>query len=83
MPLNRNQSEVQGAIDRLRAGGRLLVIEEKPYPSPHKVVVVLGGEQYAISYNDFAFLTIHNIIRYTGATVFAGYPAEEYTTADT
>ena len=74
----RFSGEVQGAINRLNAGGRLYVIEERPYPYPHTVVVVLDKERYSISFNDFAFMSMQNIIQPTGSTIFEGFPAEEY-----
>ncbi len=78
MTPSRYSSEVQGAIDRLVAGGRLFLVEEKPYPVPHQAVIVLGNERYTISYNDFAFLVAQQIIQSIGTTVFDKFPAEEY-----
>ncbi len=71
-------AEVQGAIGRLRAGGRLFLVEEKPYPNPHRVIIVLYNERYPITYNDFVSLVTKHIIQLIGPAVFDTYPAEEY-----
>ncbi len=78
MSFHRYSVEVREVIRCLVAGGRLLVIEEKPYPAPHQVVVVLAEEQVSISYNDFAYLLTNQIIQSVGPTRFADLPAEEY-----
>jgi hypothetical protein len=75
---DRYSPEVQGAIDHLQAGGRLFLIEEKPYPAPHQAVIIHGDERYSISYNDFAFLLTRNIIHLIGSTTIDGFPAEEF-----
>lgn len=78
MTSDRYSPEVQGAIDRLQAGGRLFLIEEKPYPAPHQAVIILEDERYSISYNDFAFLLTRNIIHFVGPTTLDGFSAEEF-----
>ncbi len=70
--------EVQEAIDRLQAGGRLFLVEENPYPQPHLVVIVLQGGRYSMIYNDFVFLLTQQIIRLIGPTTFDTFAAEEY-----
>ncbi len=78
MEPNRYSVEVQEAIERLQRGGRLFLVEDKPYPAPHKIVIVLEQERYPVSYNDFAFLVSRQIIQSIGSTSFDTFPAEEY-----
>jgi hypothetical protein len=78
MEPNRYSVEVREAIARLQHGGRLFFVEEKPYPAPHKIVIVLEDERYSVSYNDFAFLVSRQVIQSIGSTVFDTFPAEEY-----
>ncbi len=78
MEPNRYSVEVQEAIERLQRGGRLFLVEEKPYPAPHQIFIVLEDERYSVSYNDFAFLVSRKMIQSIGSTVFDTFPAEEY-----
>jgi hypothetical protein len=78
MATNPNYHDIQGAVDLLLAGARLFVIENRPYPEPHQVLVVQDDELYPISYNDFAVLLSNHVIQSIGQTTFGGFPAEGY-----
>jgi hypothetical protein len=70
--------ELEQALALLQAGWRVLVVEDRPYPSPHKVLFEKDGIQHETSYNIFVMLAAERKIRSSGSTWWEGHSAEIY-----
>jgi hypothetical protein len=70
------QDEKNRVLEHLRSGGEIYVVEDKPYPYPHKTILVLGKERKDISYNAFATLLAQGALQAKGATFLDGRYAE-------
>jgi hypothetical protein len=79
MDANNVLSELERAMSLLQSGWRIYVIEDKPYPVPHRVVLVKDYRQEEIGYNTFVSLVTQQRIRQIGQTSISGMPAEEWT----
>lgn len=81
MGIDPSSVEMQQAIDWLNAGWEVYLIEDKPYPAPHQVVLILDSERQVISYNTFAILLSSGLLQQKGSSFIDGKPAEVYTRA--
>jgi hypothetical protein len=72
-----SQEKIQ-AIELLKAGWEIYLIEEKPYPVPHRAILIHGNERQDISYNCFASLLARGVIKLNGPTFIDGKPAEVF-----
>jgi hypothetical protein len=70
--------EFRVVIQRMKAGGYLLVVHSKPYPQPQEIFVALGEDHMPLSYNIFALLVGINCIRHIGETIHDGSPADKF-----
>jgi hypothetical protein len=70
------------AILRLRLGWEIYLIEDKPYPVPHKTIMIHGKERQDISYNAFASLLSRGVIKPKGTTFIDGKRAEVFNCND-
>jgi hypothetical protein len=66
------------AIMRLRLGWEIYLIEDKPYPFPHKTILIHKEERLEMSYNAFASLLARGVIKLKGSTFIDGKPAEVF-----
>ncbi len=70
--------EKRKVIDHLKSGWEIYLIEDKPYPAPHKAVLILGNERQEISYNAFASLAGQGALKPKGSTFLDGRYAEVF-----
>ncbi len=62
----------------LKSGWEIYLIEDKPYPAPHKTILILGKERQEISYNTFASLVGRGVLKPKGSTFLDGKYAEVF-----
>jgi hypothetical protein len=71
--------EKQNIISHLQSGGRLYLIEDRPYPAPHTVMVIHGNESILVSYSAFVSLNASEQLIPAEKTIIDGKPAQAYT----
>ncbi len=71
--------EKQNIINYLRSGGRLYLIEDRPDPAPHMVMVIRGKESILVSYSAFVSLNASEQLIPAEKTTINGKPAQAYT----
>ncbi len=71
--------EKQNIINHLKTGGRLYLIEDRPYPAPHMVMVIHDKESILVSYSAFVSLNASEQLIPTEKTTIEGKPAQAYT----
>ena len=81
MSVSNQPTELDKALALIEAGWRIYVIEDRPYPVPHRVVLVKDYRQEEIPYNNFVALVAQQRIRQVGHTSISGQPAEEWEAA--
>ncbi len=78
MSSNPTQEEKNRVIELLNSGGKIYLVEDKPYPYPHRTILVLGNERQEISYNTFAMLLTQGALKAKGSTFLDGKSAEMF-----
>ncbi len=71
--------EKQNIISHLQSGGKLYLIEDRPYPAPHTVMVIHGNESILVSYSAFVSLNAGEQLLPAEKTTIGGKPAQAYT----
>ncbi len=78
MPAVSFSHEKRKVIEHLKSGWEIYLIEDRPYPAPHKAVLILGDERQEISFNTFASLAAQGNLRQKGTTFIDGKYAEVF-----
>ncbi len=83
MSVDPSQEEKNRIVEHLTSGGKIYVVEDKPYPYPHRTILVLGNERQEISYNTFAVLLAQGVLKAKGSTFLDGRYAEVFICSST
>ena len=70
--------EKSRVVEYLKSGWEICLIEDKPYPYPHKTILILGQERQEISYNAFSALIAQGALKAKGTTFIDGRYAEVF-----
>ncbi len=78
MPTVPFYQEKRKVIEDLKSGWEIYLIEDRPYPAPHKAVLILGNERQEISFNTFASLAAQGTLKQKGSTFIDGKHADVF-----
>ncbi len=78
MPSVPSFQEKHTVIEHLKSGWEIYLIEDRPYPAPHKAVLIFGNERKEISFNMFVSLAAQGTLRQKGSTFIDGKYAEVF-----
>ncbi len=78
MSADPTQNEKNRIVELLKSGGKIYVVEDKPYPYPHMTILVLGNERQEISFNAFAALLAQGALKAKGSSFLDGRYAEVF-----
>ncbi len=70
--------EKHRVVEYLKSGGEIYLVEDKPYPYPHKAILMLGDERQEISFNAFASLITRGALKKKGTAFLDGRYAEVF-----
>lgn len=78
MSTDPTQDERNRVVKHLKSGGEIYIVEDKPYPYPHKTILVLDNERQEISYNVFATLLAKGALKAKGSSFLDGRYVEVF-----
>ncbi len=70
--------EKQNIISHLRSGWKLYLIEDRPYPFPHTVMIMRDKESILVSYLAFVSLSQSGQLTPAEKTTIEGKPAQAF-----